>query len=1266
MKLRSLIKAGLLCIALLTAATVHAQDSTNPKPSPSPSSVDVVYTGKLLGYFRVPSLQDFHATNGCPKYDETQVSPAARQFLGVRDHPDPKKTTIMVGTGDNFAPELEARVFDNPPASTNNGYPVGNKELFVGDNNHWEPYDTSNTTLKNRIAAGLGVIPNDNVACFLRRAKYDAIVPGKHDFYFGAERVRAFARFLAAKGSDDKQPDNYEPVQMLGANLVMRTEPIEDSPVSSKVKNDRDFGDWPKAYPVLNLGDGKSVYPWFTVVKIQLAELPPEVSFAWLIKRFVGDGRAVNTSREELKKLRQDLKDNIQMKRGDAKTPAELAQVELNENRRKALEESLNVVENKLDIGTGEFKWVKICPGTRPNDLPKSLDDCESTINPKLRIDGNKLVLDVYLKPKFYGRNKHFSTLMYGKNFGVCTPVPVDPAKDSKNTTGKGCVRFSTHTPFFYFPHEVAYDGPDGYTDPEPYVVKDNVAIFGVVDPGLGAQVGTLNFGWQHTAEPKLTTQLAVEDPAEALQEQLDYFNVQQPKFSGMKVLLAQMTPQHARALAARFPEFQIVVSAADADLATTNVDMTTTWTPTSSRAFLAVPTPYYNPALRKGFVHIGIINATSPTKSDWALTGIAQPGREVVQEEDKTNAVWTKIQSAVVGGCLPNGFKSNPNATYDHETYLKWLVLCSMQQYLGSDVAMIQSRDLFDFIPLLNPNPNPTPNQNQNQKYLLNRANVSDQGAAQDENLQQTIDRLIWKGDLVTLLYVPGKALKKALQQSDQYEAEEKSTLALSVDRGRKLETLGIRPGVNGEYFINDLPIDDDRVYAVATTDYIEAGDTDYPDLPKSARNPRTHPAAFNRELVSISSLVCRKLFSPNTWSQYCLGPVNGAQYIDDTMAQQVLPYPHESEISKLWTGTQIALPADRSPTNDPADGVEQRVWRRSFWGFSMKNLSFGFKDLDNNRTDDSVKDKFAGVPEINSKASRTISIGVDTRLSYFADHNEFFVESGVDYERQSQGDPVFATGISLNKNKLFADTGMVLWRRPGREFPNIGAVFSVHGETQVEQPFSAFKLNTSDVERIRITQKRGLLMLGRVGFRWQNRTNTFEMGGQAGRELRALRGYHFENPGGTDLECLVSSAKTLSDCIDDNSNQPKGLITASSIPRALLQSRPRAGMYWTHSLSFPLGSRLKYEVTQDADFFFVKFHLDTSVDTRFRYTSTNRLSFMIWPNFSIGPALDLFMYQNKVNRSFLFQRTLGIETKLNFDIFNRREKKAQVIPRE
>ena len=1256
MKLRFSLKATLFSVILITAATANAQERkvATDASTPSPNPVDIVYTGRLFGYFRVPSLQKIDEKSGCPVYDEKSVSQAAKQFLDVRNPQDPNKT-VLVGTGDNFAPELEARVFD-VKSSDSKKYEVANKELYLGSKNDWDFYKTASDTLRNRIAAGYGEIPNDNVACFLRRAKYTAIVPGKHDFYFGAERVRQFARFLATKEAGD-----YEPVQMLGANLVMRTDPIAETSVSAKVKEDRDFGGWPSDYPVLNLTDGKTVYPWFTVVKIQLAEIPSESGFLKPLKEKAGKGGVITKS--ELNKFIEDqsksVKEKLEKLESEAKQPeAEIAQTKANQKRLGDLTKNLAATTDKPEL-------IRICKAdVRPNDLTKNLTDCAATKEWKLRVDNDKIVLDVYLEPIFVGKNGHFSTLAYGKNFGLCTAVPTTKT----NTTGKGCVRFSSHTPFFYFPHAVPYDNVDGFTDPEPYVVKNNVAIFGVVDPSLGEQVGILNFGWKHKDHPELTTKLSAEDPYDALQQLLDYFNTRNPSFTGVKVLLSQMTPQRARALAARFPEFQVVVSAADRDLATSNVTVSTTWKPESRAAgtFLAVPTPYFDPSTRNGSVHLGIINAT-PSTDEWKLSETARKGDPVAEEEDPAPNFWARIKA--LPGCVPAGFKSN--GSYDNQTYLKWLVLCTMQQHLGSDVALIQTQDLFDKIPLLNRDPKKEPPKTDPTK-LLNRAyqavDHSESDAESDENVQQMLDRLIWKGDLITLIYVPGKALKKALDKSGEFETAENATLSLSVDRGRKLETLGVR-SEKDEYFINELPVEDDRLYAVATTDYIGAGDTGYPDLRKAARNPRGHPAAFTGELVSISSLVCRKLFGndPAKVAKYCLDPVQSDLYLDETMAKQIPPYPREGRFSRFWATTNIALPGERTDSDKPGDVVEHLVQRRSFWGFSLKNLSIGFKDLDNNRTDDSLKEKFAGIPNSGtSSANRTISFSLDTRLSHFADNNEFFFGTGIDYERQSQGDPVVATGISLNKNRLFGDTGMVWWRRPGREFPNIGAVFSVHGETQLEAPFSAFNLNTPDAEQVRIIQKRGALVLGRLGFRWQNRSNAFEIGGQAGREFRALRGYRFENPGDDDVECLVNSAQTLTACIAENSKPPTGLITANSAPSALLQGRPRAGMYWTHNLSFPLGSRMKYELTQDADYFFVNFHRDTTIDTRFRYNSKNRLSFMVWPNFSIGPTLELFMYQNKVNRNFLFQRTLGIETKFTFDVFNRREKKSQIIARE
>ena len=265
---RTMLFLIILLSSVLIVKAQNQQPAKDDQPSP-PINVDVVYTGRLFGYFRSPSVQQIKATPGCHEGDSR--SPAADRFL-EKQKVSFTKSTVLVGTGDNFAPQLEAREFavDSKP----NEYVPGKKELYVGNGNEWLPYKElkkpANETLRKLIESGKGTIPSDNVACFLRRAGYAAIVPGKHDFYFGPERLRQLARFLARPAEDG----GFTPVQMLGANLVMKTEPIESAAVSSKA--DRKFEDWPTDYPVMNLSDEGSVYPWFSVVKIQLAGIPSE------------------------------------------------------------------------------------------------------------------------------------------------------------------------------------------------------------------------------------------------------------------------------------------------------------------------------------------------------------------------------------------------------------------------------------------------------------------------------------------------------------------------------------------------------------------------------------------------------------------------------------------------------------------------------------------------------------------------------------------------------------------------------------------------------------------------------------------------------------------------------------------------------------------------------------------------------------------------------------------------------------------------------
>lgn len=845
-----------------------------------------------------------------------------------------------------------------------------------------------------------------------------------------------------------------------------------------------------------------------------------------------------------------------------------------------------------------------------------------------------------------------FSTLEPGKNYGLCVVEP--PPKDSKEAPTKHCLRFSVHTPFFYFPHDAPKASADNYTDPDPFVVIDHrVAIFGVVDPELAGQVGILNFGWQHRQD-ELTSRVSVEDPAEALRQQLDYFNEVEKNFTGLKILLAQTNPQRARALASKFPEFQMVVSGADKEQATSDVELSSTWdTNRRKRAFVAVPAPYYNAEAKdsngkplEGSVYFGTVTASPLDSEKWKLASATNLAPIPIKgiDPDPATGFWDLIKT--LPGCLP---KHPPKVEADNQSLLKWLVLCSIRDYTSADVALIQRRDLFDRV-------------SQADTKLLARAAAGLTKEALYQHIQQTLDSLIWKGDLVTLLYVPGSAIKNALKKSATYESEEKSSLSLVSDKDRQLETLGIREE-DGEYFINDLPLDENRIYAVATTDYIGAGDTGYPDLESAALNPRAHPAAFTGKLVPISGLVCSKLFkTPDEVKKYCLASLESSKYLDETTAQQIPPYKAPGFSKKLGDFFKSGLPAGTTEAETVKDAIEYTVHRREIWKLSLEKFSFGFKGLSKNLSDKEVGEKFEGIPVsgVTATESETYDVGLSTRLSRSSHKRELYIQTGLEFERNSTGDTPSAFQISQAKNRLFSETGLVVWRTPGRSLPNLGLNFSIYAETQVTRPFSDFDLTSGD--KIRITQNRSLQLLPRFGLRWQGLANSAEIGIQAGEEINALSGYQFTTPGGV-VECLAKDAPSFSKCIADNSDPDKGgLITKDTPHSVVADDRPRAGMYWKVVLSRPITSKIKYELEDTGDFFFVNFGKDTTVDTRLRIIQKHRLSFVIWPSVTIGPALDLLIYQNKVNRDLLFQRQFGFETNISFDIFNRRERGVQL----
>lgn len=1247
MQLNRLVQAALFSLCFLAATTV----------SLAQSNTQVIYTGKLMGYFRSPSKQPGDATRGCSA-PKSENSEAAKKFEAIRDNsPD----AVLVATGDNFAPELEARIFSPSPNRSTSGvptgaYPPGNKELYYWDETkvagvtqgNWIFYTEldNHPALKARLMLGTATIPTDNVGCFLAASRFAAIVPGKHDFYFGVERVRQLARFMASLTQADLPgvylPSGYRPPQMLGANLVIKTSQTQAaSPVSPKPKSQ-----WPDGSSV-RLGDGKTVYPWFSsLVNVKFST--PES--AEIKKAIEGWFAAKPTASLD------EVKIFFQTKAAQPAT----------DNVKKGWEQL-----GKVADGLGK---IKVCPTDNFNDVAEGCGDgwdVESTPASAVSFKSEQITYTISIPPnpnKPWARDKKVPTFEPGRNYGLCQTN----SKSAKNGVESGCQIFSVHRPFLSFPRGVVAATGTNYTDPDPFVVVPNadpkreVAIFGVVDPKITQQIGVLNYSWLND-DQTLKSGLSAEDPAEALKQQLEYFeawykDTHRREFEGLKVLLAQMSPQQAKVLAARFNKFQMVVAEADEQQATSEVKLSTEWNKDqSASALIAVPAPYYRSGLEEdveGNVHFGMVEAER-VADKWTLQSREisplRVNARFMSDDDVAKAIRPALES-----CVDEKFSAkNPNTGLLNyplkaaET-VKLATLCAMRQQLSADVAMIQKRDRFGRVPW---------------------------GTT---DIQQILDHLIWKGDFLTLMYAPGSALKKTLDLSKKFTDDDADNLSLSDQKNRGLEFIGIVQQGN-DNIINEKPLDDNAKYAFAMTDFIAAGDTGYPDLAAAALDPRTRPSQFPTQLQPISGLVCARV-DPAHARQNCLAAMPRDMYLDE-ISVSAAPSPRPAGFRpKFLNLFPIKFAEKDKPATSVSESLNARVQRRPIWSLTLKNFSFSFNGLNNNDTDISIDNKYGGnsTSGVNAHENHTITMGLDLQGVRSTHSHDWFAGMGIDYKTNSTDTSSLAPHVTQSTNRLTTDLGFVWNLSGGRSAVRWGPVFTLRAETQLAPPFTRFDLNSTNpatglTDQLELPRGRSVMVMPRFGLRHQNRTNMFEAGFEKGKEFNVLMGYEFVT-NGVPVTCTPQANKSIDKCIKDGIKN--GKITKDSQVFSAHEDRPRMGFYWKWNASIPLHEKVKLELSDEGDWYFADPRMDLLTDTRFRDIFKSSLKFQVFPNFSIGPKLDLLLYRNQkaldssvklmgvqkdldlkpIGGDFLSQKTFGFEASYSFNWFNRRESGVQL----
>jgi len=1080
------------------------------------SNTTILFTGKLLGYFRIPDEQSVEesAAGECPKISEYN-DPVGEFLKQANKGPN----TILVGTGDNFAPELLARIFKNPPNPSKR-----HKDDYTWDWKQtpprWVVNEDANKETKKALALGQGRIPMDNVACFLAHARFDAIVPGKEDFYFGPERLRYLARFLASIPKNK----NYQPVQMLAANLVVETSYANDE----KPRRDHEAG---THYLIPSMSAELAVGRWKEVTPVNFSDNGKVLP--WLRTFIINPGK------------------------------------------------------EKFDGVTAE-----LC--TAHNETPHVLEEetCRPIINKK-RVDDNY----AFTREPISDADKD---LLVGQNYFFCM---------RNGTRLRYCVRFSVYAPFFSYKAKHP-------NDPDPYFYRERerdteVAVFGVVDQEMRQHIGQLNFVWNNT-DHNYRTEVVVIDPVVALTQLLQRFDADHPNFTGLKVLLAQMSAPRAKQVAARMGgQFNIVISAAQLEHATPDQTLVLPENKIAGKsvsppAFMAVPPPYYNPVTKSRTVEVRklTIEHQAP-QAQWKFSLVAA-GKKPIDAAGP--APCPKLKKLVVKAAesLAEG-----NYEEDPQEAFRVLTLHMMLKHSHADVALIQKRDIF-------------------------WQSVPD---CEHEAMQDQLDRILWKGDFLIQRHVLGSTLLAILKRAKQFDAEDQSPTSVSDEQGRGLLKLGLQyDGERDEYLVNGNPIDPNRPYTVATTDYIGLGDTGFSELAAPMPGDPARPRDFNK-LLHIASLVCQEIGGDGS----CEGQVRQEDYFDDLAQQPSDLSARADNFDRLKDWASYQPPQLRnSSLQERVDAIHQD---RRILAIALERASFGFSSTRHRFGEDERSKLFAGIPLSQLSAHRSHSWDFDqaSKLIWFGKNVDLYtldeLRYSADITRQEEGPTI----VNQKNNLLAAEGGLYLHSTKG--LPRLMMLVAPRYETQFSEPINVFALASGDKLVVGPGKSHSLLL--KLGPRWENRKSSIEGGYQFGAQFNAIDQYVF-NPGTpSEVICRPTADTSIPSCIKNSS-----LITLDSDLKIERGLRFRNGFFLNFKVLVPLHPRLSYLLENRGEFFFTRGD-DNSTDTRYVDDIKQTLSIPLIGSLFFEPKFEVFLYQNKVQRTNFWQTQAAFTVTYKFNWF-------------
>jgi hypothetical protein len=1200
-----------------------------------PASTKIFFTGHLLGYYRLPQWQsdDFekdvidplHPENNhksCPSAEPNTPADEFIKQLGAKNKGD-----VLVGMGDNFGVTLESRAWRERD-SESKAWQIHTKKRDVDDS--WG---------KGKPPTAIG----DNVGCFLSRAGYDAIVPGKDDFYFGPERL---LRIAARLGSVPKEAESLGmyPVPMLAANLVLKTDYWKKPPEILDSDKDLQFiPGMPTGVKSVDAVDNGLLLPFTKQIRFRVSTnsvyLASSMSpYLCRLKNGMNpddipvDCRTAdrNSSQPEdsrpsylpLKYQRQETEDTT------------VADFELPENWLP------EILENEAARKRPEVYGLCIDPNSNDKDHPKD----EATVS-------------------------------------------------QKKSAGKPyCLRLTLAEPLFRA-FEKRKDGKGKLVEKPPYVVKtirnqDTYAVIvGVVDPDLLALVGRDNLSWRNVASrsnkaskagnEEYKTWVDATDPATTIALALEHFDLvcreKIPQGAKIfKVLLAQMERGKAESLAAKLRDssppmnFDVVISSAtDFSAATANETVTLNRPPQPKRPETGRKRPETDakrPPFRQ-FVAVPWLGYDTKNHR------LINPVRTLTLEDSSCATGICEQRTVGVGGDYENDFgydesvaRKDLEANYDGMglTFLKgkgyWIdqakvsatarktldkafemaALAVMRDHTHADVAILQKRAFY-----WGPFPQP-----------LN-------GLSSSQPNGELLERILWMGDYERILTVKGSTLKKVLDISDKLDKlDEQATLDL-VEPGRGLLTLGIEKTRDNDYLVDGTQLDPDRLYTVVTSNHISAGDNGYPDLadPQFAETALPKPMGKQGEAQDphIATVVCEGLGGSSC-------PQDPGLAFASIKRVPTLPWPTLGTRIEAWGRTFVRKPI---LLEDSKSLLDYQAQLKPTWRFSLKDLSLNLSAVRNNLSEVQRSTELAAVTEPAAGAVKGHKVDYSAHVEFVrsAKSLDEFIRGLTEYKSTVTAAtttltaattvPVLPT-VSRSKNRGAIDAGFFLHFHKHKYESRWGLVLEpFHFETPLHREeilvnTSFDKITNNPINPAFILPlDRKRQFLGRLAFRIESSKSSIELGYQGGWEKNALTSLT-SNAG----NCDELATQPLNACLK-NLQKIAGFNFRSI--RQLNATRERNGPYVNLDWTIPVIWRFSLR-TEDYGTYYRPAHLDNSTDTLYLNDAkeTLKFTFPFLPNLALGPGLERIDYENKLEHVHL--RTWGpvFSVTYNFDRYS------------